>query len=76
MPGGAGTGHRWFAVRLAAAATAALGGALVVIQISRLAEVRAALSFKHAFTPGQMTELGHCIAIERDQNPANPSGLL
>jgi len=26
--------------------------------------------------PGQMTELGHRIAIEQNQNPANPSGLL
>ena len=28
------------------------------------------------FAPDQMTELSHCIAIEQDQNPANPSGLL
>jgi hypothetical protein len=24
---------------------------------------------KQVFKPGQMTELGHCIAIEWDQNP-------
>jgi hypothetical protein len=60
----------------AAAPTAAPGGAFVVIQISRLAQVPAAFPLKQFFTPGQMTELDHCIAIERNQNPANPSGLL
>jgi hypothetical protein len=53
-----------------------LGSALVVIQISRLAQVPAALPLKQVFTPNQMTDLGHCIAVERNQNPANPSGLL
>jgi hypothetical protein len=72
-----GAGHRQSAVKLAAAPTAALGGTLVVIQISRLAQAPAALPSKQVFTPGQMmTELGHCIAKERDQNPLKPCGLL
>jgi hypothetical protein len=41
-----------------------------------LAQTPAVLLLKQVFTFGQMTELGHCIAMERDQNPANPSGLL
>ena len=76
MPGPAGAGHRRSAVKLAAAPIAAPGGAFVVIQIGRLAQAPAALPLKQVFTFGQMTELGHCIAIEWDQNPANPSGLL
>jgi len=76
MAGTAGAEHPRSAVRFAAAPTAYLGGALVVIQISRLAEVPAALSLKQVFTPGRMTELGHRVTVEADQNPAKPSGLL
>ena len=76
MPGPAGAEHCRSAVKLASAPTPALGGALVVIQISRLAQPPAALPLKQVFTPGQMTEVGHCIAKDWDQNPVRPPGLL
>jgi hypothetical protein len=75
MPGPAGAEHRRSAAN-SPRLVQPLSVALVVIRISRLAQVHAALSLKHVFTPDQMTELGHCIAQERDQNPAKPSGLL
>jgi len=76
MPTPLGAEHRLPAVKLAAAAIPAVRRALVVLQISRFAQAPAVLLLKQVLTLGQMTELGHCIAMERDQNPANPSGLL
>lgn len=70
MLGPAGAERRLLAVKLTAAPATALGGAIVVIQISRVARVRAASPLKHVFTPGQIIRLDHCIAIERDQNPS------
>jgi hypothetical protein len=75
MPTPLGAEHRLPAVKLAAAVPA-LRGALVVLQISRLTQVPAELVLKQVFTFGEMMNWVICIAIERDQNPANPSGLL
>ena len=34
------------------------------------------MSFAVFVPPGRMTELGHRITVEADQNPASPSGEL
>jgi hypothetical protein len=34
------------------------------------------VSFAVFVPPGRMTELGHRITVEADQNPASPSGQL
>ena len=44
--------------------------------LTRIWRARRTQSRQVFFAPGQMTELSHCIAIEQDQNPAKPSGLL
>jgi hypothetical protein len=49
MPGPAIAEHRRSAAKFAAAPTAVLGSALVVIQVSRLAQVAAQLLLKQVF---------------------------
>jgi hypothetical protein len=77
MPGPAGAEHRLSAVKLRAAPAAALWMALTAPQFSRFAEVPVARPLLQVvLAQGQTTELDHRAPVERNQNPAKPSGLL
>jgi hypothetical protein len=77
MPGPAGAEHRLSAVKLRAAPAAALRLAFTAPQFSSFAEVPVAGPVPQVFlAQGQTTELDYRAAVERNQNPAKPSGLL
>jgi hypothetical protein len=77
MPGRAGAEHRLSAVKLRAAPASALWLAFTAPQFSSFAEVLVARPLLQVFLlQGQTTELDHRARVERNQNPAKPSGLL
>ncbi len=74
----AGAEHRLSAVKLRALPpAAALWMARTTPQFSRFVEVPVARPLLQVFlAQGQTTELDHRAPVERNQNPAKPSGLL
>ena len=77
MPGPLNAGHRLSAVQTYLRLLGALSRLLLLLHDSSFCGSTCRASVTTSFLrAGQMTELGHGIAIERAQNPANPSGLL
>ena len=77
MPGSLVPEHRLSAVKLRAAPAAALWMTLTAPPIQPFAEVPVARPLLQVFlAQGQTTELDYRAPVERNQNPAKPSGLL
>jgi hypothetical protein len=75
-PRPAGAGHSLSAVKPLAVRPTALRGVFCRDPVQSICERTYRALFAVFVPAGQMTEPGHRITVEADQNPANPSGEL